>query len=292
MTQQAQPAPAPVQRTPVIEVRGLKKKYRLGQIGGGTLTADLQSWWARVRGKEDPNLKIGTDTRLFGTTFMALNGLDLTVYQGEALGIIGRNGAGKSTLLKLLSRITAPTEGDAQLMGRSVRTQSHAVKEILAVSPQETAVAPGLTVAENLELMAGIYGRPKARIDQVMDQLGLGQWAGHRAKTLSGGWQRRLSIAMALVSQPEVLFLDEPTLGLDVLARRELWEVIRDLKGRTTIVLTTHYLEEAEALADRIGVMKAGRLQAVGTADELKALAGCDKFEDAFVALAGEAAVS
>ncbi|MBD5099544.1 MAG: ABC transporter ATP-binding protein [Clostridiales bacterium] len=218
--------------------------------------------------------------------------LELSIPAGELFALLGVNGAGKSTTIKMLSCLTVPTEGDAQLMGHSVRAKSHQAKEILAVSPQETAVAPGLTVAENLELMAGIYGCSKERVTQVMEQLGLTQWAKQRAKTLSGGWQRRLSIAMALVSQPEVLFLDEPTLGLDVLARRELWGVIRGLKGYTTIILTTHYLEEAESLADRIGVMNAGRLRAVGTAQELKALAGCESFEDAFVALAGEEAAS
>ena len=218
--------------------------------------------------------------------------LELSIPAGELFALLGVNGAGKSTTIKMLSCLTIPTEGDAELMGHSVRTHSRQAKEILAVSPQETAIAPGLTVAENLELMAGIYGCPKGRVGEVMDQLGLNQWTKARAKTLSGGWQRRLSIAMALVSQPEVLFLDEPTLGLDVLARRELWGVIRGLKGHTTIILTTHYLEEAESLADRIGVMTSGRLRAVGTAAELKALAGCDNFEDAFVALAGEEAAS
>lgn len=218
--------------------------------------------------------------------------LELSIPKGELFALLGVNGAGKSTTIKMLSCLTVPTEGDAELMGHSVRTQFHAAKEILAVSPQETAVAPGLTVAENLELMAGIYGRPEGRTAEVMEQLGLTQWAKQRAKTLSGGWQRRLSIAMALVSQPEVLFLDEPTLGLDVLARRELWGVIRGLKGHTTIILTTHYLEEAESLADRIGIMNAGRLRAVGTAAKLKALAGCENFEDAFVALAGEEVAS
>lgn len=218
--------------------------------------------------------------------------LELSIPAGELFALLGVNGAGKSTTIKMLSCLTIPTEGDAELMGHSVRTQSHRAKEILAVSPQETAIAPGLTVAENLELMAGIYGRPKKRVGEVIDQLGLNQWAKAWAKTLSGGWQRRLSIAMALVSQPEVLFLDEPTLGLDVLARRELWGVIRGLKGHTAIILTTHYLEEAEALADRIGIMDRGRLRAVGTAAELKALAGRDRFEDAFVALAGEEAAS
>ena len=218
--------------------------------------------------------------------------LELTVPAGELFALLGVNGAGKSTTIKMLSCLTVPTEGDGRLMGRSVRTDSHRAKEILAVSPQETAIASNLTVRENRELMAGIYGRPKERITQVMEQLDLGQWAKQRAKTLSGGWQRRLSIAMALVSQPEVLFLDEPTLGLDVLARRELWGVIRGLKGHTAMVLTTHYLEEAESLADRIGIMNQGRLRAVGTVEELEALAGCEKFEDAFVALAGEEAVS
>lgn len=218
--------------------------------------------------------------------------LSLTVAQGELFALLGVNGAGKSTTIKMLCCLTAPTEGDAALMGRSVRTDSPGAREVLAVSPQETAVAPNLTVRENLELMAGVYRRPREAAEEVLAELGLGQWAKQRARTLSGGWQRRLSIAMALVSRPEVLFLDEPTLGLDVLARRELWGVIRRLKGRTAIVLTTHYLEEAEALADRIGVMAAGRLRAVGTAEELKALAGCETFEDAFVALAGEGAAS
>ena len=221
-----------------------------------------------------------------------VDALELTVPAGELFALLGVNGAGKSTTIKMLSCLTSPTAGDGLLMGRSVTKDSRRAKEILAVSPQETAIAPNLTAAENLELMAGIYGRPRERAGQVMDQLGLGRWARQRARTLSGGWQRRLSIAMALVSQPEVLFLDEPTLGLDVLARRELWGTIRGLKGRTTIILTTHYLEEAEALADRIGIMDRGRLRAVGTAAELKALAGRDRFEDAFVALAGEEAAS
>lgn len=218
--------------------------------------------------------------------------LELSIPAGELFALLGVNGAGKSTTIKILSCLVVPTGGDARLMGRSVRTQSRRAKEILAVSPQETAIAPNLTVQENLALMAGIYGRPKARVNEVSAQLGLEQWRKQRAKTLSGGWQRRLSIAMALVSQPEVLFLDEPTLGLDVLARRELWGVIRALKGRTTIILTTHYLEEAEALAGRIGIMNQGRLRAVGTAEELKALAGRNNFEDAFVVLAGEEAAS
>lgn len=221
-----------------------------------------------------------------------VDALELTVPAGELFALLGVNGAGKSTTIKMLSCITVPTQGDARIMGRSVRTDSHRAKEILAVSPQETAIAPNLTVRENLELMAGIYAQPKERVAEVTARLGLEEWAGRRARTLSGGWQRRLSIAMALVSRPEVLLLDEPTLGLDVLARRELWSVIRGFKGHTAIILTTHYLEEAESLADRIGIMVSGRLRAVGTAEELKVLAGCENFEDAFVALAGEGAAS
>ena len=225
-------------------------------------------------------------TKRYGA-LTAVDGLDLTVRQGELYALLGVNGAGKSTTIKLLSCLTAPTAGDARLLGHSVVTEAAQVKRVIAVSPQETAVAPNLTVEENLSLMAGIYGVP-GEVRPLMAELGLEEAAKRRAKVLSGGWQRRLSIAMALVSRPEILFLDEPTLGLDVLARRELWQVIEGLKGRVTTILTTHYLEEAEALADRVGVMAHGRLRAVGTAAELKVLAGTDSFEDAFVALAGE----
>ncbi len=217
----------------------------------------------------------------------AVKGLDLTIREGELFALLGVNGAGKSTTIKMLSCLARPTGGDALLLGHSILTDSASVKRLISVSPQETAVAPNLSVRENLELMAGIYGgRDGARqAGAVMEELGLAEVAHRRAKVLSGGWQRRLSIAMALISQPKLLFLDEPTLGLDVLARRELWQVIEGLKGSVTTILTTHYLEEAEALADRVGIMAAGELRAVGTAEELKALAGTDSFEDAFVAL-------
>ena len=199
----------------------------------------------------------------------AVDGLKLQVQQGELFALLGVNGAGKTTAIRMLTGITAPDGGDAFLMGHSVITELEAVKRITNLSPQESAVAPRLTVRENLELIAEIYGlrsrEARARAERSMEEVGLAQVAKQRAKTLSGGWQRRLSIALALVSQPEILFLDEPTLGLDVLARRELWRVIEALKGKVTVILTTHYLEEAEALADRIGVMAAGRLKAVGT---------------------------
>ncbi len=223
----------------------------------------------------------------------AVDHLSLSVPEGEFFGLLGVNGAGKSTLVKMLCGLTAPTEGDALLLGHSVTRDARAARTLVGVSPQETAIAPNLSVRENLELMAGVYGLPdgKKRAAAIIEDFRLGEIEKQSAHTLSGGWQRRLSIAMALVSDPKVLFLDEPSLGLDVIARRELWAHIRRLKGHVTIVLTTHYLEEAEALADRIGVMAHGRLVAVGTAEELMARAGKASFEDAFIELAGEGAV-
>lgn len=216
-----------------------------------------------------------------------VNNLCLEVKEGEMYALLGVNGAGKSTTIKMLSCLTAPTSGEAQILSKSITKESESVKQIISVSPQETSVAPNLTVRENLEFIAGIYGfsgkEAKAKATKIMEDFDLTQIAKSRAKTLSGGWQRRLSIAMALISEPKVVFLDEPTLGLDVLARRELWSHIEKLKGKITIILTTHYLEEAEALSNRIGVMTKGELKAEGTASELKALAKTDDFEEAFV---------
>lgn len=220
----------------------------------------------------------------------AVDGLCLQVEEGELFALLGVNGVGKTTAIRMLSCLVRPTSGDARILGDSILASPEAVKRRIGVSPQETAVAQNLTVVENLELMAGIYGLPdrKKRAGQVVKELGLEEIVENRAKILSGGWQRRLSIAMALITEPEVLFLDEPTLGLDVLARRELWETVRALRGRVTVVLTTHYLEEAEALSDRVGVMAAGRLRAVGTPEELKRQAGTSDFEEAFIRLASE----
>lgn len=219
----------------------------------------------------------------------AVDAINLSVEQGELFALLGVNGAGKTTTIKMLSCLTRPTEGDALLNGKSVVTEAADVKKMIGVSPQETAVAPNLSVEENLKLMCGVHGfsreMQREKTDQLMERLGLQKVAHKKAGKLSGGWQRRLSIAMALVSEPEILFLDEPTLGLDVLARSELWDVIRELKGKITIILTTHYMEEAETLSDRIGIMKDGCLVALGTAEELKKQAGKEKFEDAFVAL-------
>jgi len=224
---------------------------------------------------------------------LAVDRLCLTIRKGELFSLLGVNGAGKTTTIKMLSCLTQPTGGDAFLMGKSILTDASAVKSIIGVSPQETAVAPGLTAAENLELMCGVHGFSKEKrekkIAELTGLLGLAAVQNKRAGKLSGGWQRRLSIAMALISEPEILFLDEPTLGLDVLARSELWDLIRSLKGRVTIILTTHYMEEAEALSDRIAIMKDGRLLICATAEEIKQKAETDHFEEAFIRIVKEA---
>jgi ABC-2 type transport system ATP-binding protein len=220
----------------------------------------------------------------------AVDGLSLTIPKGELFALLGVNGAGKTTTIKMLSCLTKPTSGDASLGGSSIVSEPGRVKARIGVSPQETAVAPNLTVRENLGLMCGVYGKQEDRIADLTDQLGLRQVMGKKAGKLSGGWQRRLSIAMALIGEPEILFLDEPTLGLDVLARSDLWEVISRLKGSITMILTTHYMEEAEQLSDRIGIMRDGRLIALGTAQELKEQAGTERFEDAFVTIVKGAA--
>ena len=225
-------------------------------------------------------------TKRYGDT-LAVDQLNLQVRQGELFSLLGVNGAGKTTAIKMLAGLTCPTEGDAYLNGKSIRTDTAAVKACIALSPQETAVAPGLSVYENLELMCGVHGFTKekkvAKIAELTQLLGLDGVIGKKAGKLSGGWQRRLSIAMALISQPQILFLDEPTLGLDVLARSELWDLIRGLKGQVTVILTTHYMEEAEALSDRIAIMKAGKLLICDTADAIKKTAGTDNFEQAFI---------
>ena len=225
----------------------------------------------------------------------AVNRLDLEIQQGELFSLLGVNGAGKTTTVKMLTCLTKPSGGDALVGGCSITKQPEQVKRLIGVSPQETAVAPNLSVEENLALICGIHGfskeKTRQKIGELSGQLGLEEVLRRKAGKLSGGWQRRVSIAMALISDPRILFLDEPTLGLDVLARHELWKVIRSLKGKVTMILTTHYLEEAEALSDRIGIMKSGRLLAVGTAEALKQKAGVDDFEAAFVAIVEEAAL-
>lgn len=222
----------------------------------------------------------------------AVDKLNLEIHQGELFALLGVNGAGKTTTIKMLTCITKPTAGDAFIGGYSIINESEKVKELIGVSPQETAVAPNLSVEENLELICGIHGfakeRTRKRIKELSEQFALGSVLRKKAGKLSGGYKRRVSIAMALISEPELLFLDEPTLGLDVIARHELWDLISSLKGKSTVILTTHYLEEAEALSDRVGIMKDGRLLASGTAEELKEKTGAADFESAFLSVVKE----
>lgn len=218
---------------------------------------------------------------------VAVDGLSLSVEEGELLSLLGVNGAGKTTTVKMLSCLTKPTDGDAYLLGHSIRKDALAVKSLIAVSPQETAIAPALTAKENLELMCGVHGffkdKRNQKIRELTELLGLQSILDRKAGKLSGGWQRRLSIAMALISEPKILFLDEPTLGLDVLARSDLWDIIRALKGRVTVILTTHYMEEAEALSDRVAIMKDGKLLVCDTPERIKETAQTDDFEQAFI---------
>ena len=222
----------------------------------------------------------------------AVDNLSLSIREGELFSLLGVNGAGKTTTIKMLSCLTEPSDGEAYLLGKSITRDTTEVKSFIAVSPQETAVAPGLSARENLKLICGVHGFTKekqnAKIKELAELLGLKNIIDRKAGKLSGGWQRRLSIAMALISEPKILFLDEPTLGLDVISRSELWEIIRSLKGNITIVLTTHYMEEAEALSDRIAIMRDGRLLICDTAEKIKKAAGTENFEQAFVRIVKE----
>lgn len=223
---------------------------------------------------------------------VAVSDLNLTIQQGELFALLGVNGAGKTTTVKMLSCLVSPTEGDAFVGGYSILQDCLQIKTRIGVSPQETAVAPNLTVKENLELICSFHSfskeKQRAKIQKLSADFGLEGILHRKAGKLSGGWQRRLSIAMALIGEPAILFLDEPTLGLDVLARHDLWEVIKGLKGNITIILTTHYMDEAEALCDRIGIMKDGKLLVTGTARELMLRTGAASFEDAFIAIVKE----
>lgn len=223
---------------------------------------------------------------------VAVKDLNLKIPEGSLFSMLGVNGAGKTTTIRMLTGLSKPTAGDANVMGHCISTDMDEIKKLVNLSPQETSVAPNLTVRENLEFIAGIYGfgkeKVKQKTEEMLEQFHLGEVENSKAKTLSGGWQRKLSIAMALITEPKILFLDEPTLGLDVLARRELWREIEALKGKITMILTTHYMEEAESLSDEIAVMVKGELKAVGTLEELKKLTGTEKLEDAFVKIVEE----
>lgn len=225
----------------------------------------------------------------------AVDELNLEIDEGELFSLLGVNGAGKTTTIKMLSCLTLPTSGDAIVGGYSIKNDAAKVKRLIGVSPQETAVAPNLSVEENLELICGLHGfskeKTKEKITELSDQFNLESVMKRKVGKLSGGWQRRVSIAMALISEPKILFLDEPTLGLDVIAKHDLWQTIKALKGKITIILTTHYMEEAAILSDRIGIMKGGKLLKVGTVDELNKIAGTDDFESAFVSIVKEGKV-
>lgn len=218
----------------------------------------------------------------------AVNGIDLKIEEGELFALLGVNGAGKTTTIKMLSGLILPTSGDITIEGLDMKKDTLKIKEFLNVSPQETAIAPNLTVKENLEFMAGVYQikNKEEKINELVKQFKLDEVLKKKAKALSGGWQRKVSIAISLINDPKILFLDEPTLGLDVIARKELWKVIEGLKGKKTIILTTHYMEEAESLSDRIGIMAHGELVDVGTAEELVKKTNAKNFEDAFVSIA------
>lgn len=218
---------------------------------------------------------------------VAVDDISFEVNEGELFSLLGVNGAGKTTTVKMLATLTAPTSGDAEIYGMSIVKDADKVKGLIDMSMQETAIARKLNVEENLKFYARLSGQDKETVEKnvkrVCEVFGLDKVMKKRAGKLSGGWQRKLSIALALVTEPKVLFLDEPTLGLDVIARRELWKAIKELKGKITIILTTHYMEEAEALSDRIGVMKDGKLLFVGSKEELYKKTGKDNVEDAFV---------
>ncbi len=219
---------------------------------------------------------------------VAVNSINLEIKEGELFALLGVNGAGKTTTIKMLSGLILPTDGDIKIEKMDMKKDIFKIKEILNVSPQETAIAPNLTVKENLEFMAGVYQikNKDKKIDELIKLFKLEEVLNKRAKTLSGGWQRKVSIAISLINDPKILFLDEPTLGLDVIARKDLWKIITSLKGKITIILTTHYMEEAENLSDRIGIMVNGKLVDIGTSKELIKKTKAKNFEDAFVNIA------
>ena len=223
----------------------------------------------------------------------AVDHLNLTVEKGELLALLGVNGAGKTTTIRMLSCLSTPTEGEAKVAGYRVTQEPGEVKARIGISPQETSVAENLTVEENLKFMAAIYANDgktdtTGKVEGIIDEFSLEEVRSKQAKTLSGGWKRKLSIAMAIIGNPQILYLDEPTLGLDVLARRELWHIVEILKKNMTIILTTHYMEEAEALADRIAIMIDGKIVGLGTLDELESMTGRKGLEEVFVHIAEE----
>lgn len=215
----------------------------------------------------------------------AISSFSLDIYENELFALLGTNGAGKTTIIKILSTLIDKTSGDVKIFGMDLDKDYKKIKNIINVSPQETAIALNLSVLENLKFMALCYNinNKEEKINELIEMFKLQDVLYQKSSTLSGGYKRKLSIALSLINDPKILFLDEPTLGLDVIAKRQLWDVINDLKSKMTIILTTHYMEEAEALSDRIGIMKNGKLITVGTSSSLIKKSGAKNFEDAFV---------
>lgn len=236
-------------------------------------------------------IKVSNLTKQFKNV-LAVNNISFNVKEGEIFGVLGLNGAGKTTTIKMISGLTRPTSGDIKVFDYDIYKDINKIKSIIGVSPQESAIANNLTVKENIELMASLYFKDKVKIkdntERVINNLGLENYINRRAKTLSGGYKRRLSIAMALVTNPRILFLDEPTLGLDVINRHELWNVINNLKGKVTIILTSHYMEEISALVDDIAIMKNGKILMINNLENILKFTKTNSLEEAFIKIVGE----
>lgn len=236
-------------------------------------------------------IKVSNLTKQFKNV-LAVNNISFNVKEGEIFGVLGLNGAGKTTTIKMMSGLTRPTSGNIKVFDYDIYKDINKIKSIIGVSPQESAIANNLTVKENIELMASLYFKDKAKIknntERVINNLGLESYINRRAKTLSGGYKRRLSIAMALVTNPRILFLDEPTLGLDVINRHELWNVINNLKGKVTIILTSHYMEEISALVDDIAIMKNGKILMINNLGTILKSTNTNSLEEAFIKIVGE----
>lgn len=246
-----------------IRLSGVKKRYKLGQIGGGTLQGDLQSWWARVRGKEDPNTKIGTDQRLIGQTFMALNGIDLTVYKGEALGIIGGNGAGKSTMLKLLSRVTAPTEGEIDIFGR--------IASMLEVG---TGFNGEMTGRENIYMNGAILGMTRAEIDAKMEDIiefsEVRDFIDTPVKRYSSGMYVKLAFSVAAHLDSEIMIMDEVLAVGDMAFQKKCLDKMRDAANKQvrTVLYVSHNMNTIRQLCDRCIVLDKGTVVFEGDVEE------------------------
>lgn len=236
-------------------------------------------------------IKVSNLTKQFKNV-LAVNNISFNVKEGEIFGVLGLNGAGKTTTIKMMSGLTRPTSGNIKVFDYDIYKDINKIKSIIGVSPQESAIANNLTVKENIELMASLYFKDKAKIknntERVINNLGLESYINRRAKTLSGGYKRRLSIAMALVTNPRILFLDEPTLGLDVINRHELWNVINSIRGKVTIILTSHYMEEISALVDDIAIMKNGKILMINNLETILKSTNTNSLEEAFIKIVGE----